>query len=98
MADVLPGWNGRYSRRIVAWVLSVKGTDCHLCPDRSSPATTADHLIPRSKGGDDSLGNLEPAHAACNYARGDRSLADWWATHPRPTRTPLAPSRRWLES
>lgn len=36
---------------------------------------TVDHVVPRSKGGNDDIANLRPAHAHCNYARGARSVA-----------------------
>ncbi len=32
---------------------------------------TFDHVIPRSKGGADDIGNLQLVHWACNVARGD---------------------------
>jgi 5-methylcytosine-specific restriction endonuclease McrA len=66
---------------------------CHLCG--TDGATTADHRIPRSKGGTDTLANLRPAHHGCNSARGDRSLGEWYARHPLPTRATAPPSREW---
>ena len=48
---------------------------CHLC-DRPG-ATTADHLVPHSHGGPDTLDNLAAAHIDCNRLRGDRSIT--WA-------------------
>lgn len=81
------------SQRLVAIVLRVKGTRCHLCGQDG--ADSADHVIPRSKGGDDSLANLEPAHGGCNRARSDTDLAEWRARHPLPVRPALAPSRKW---
>ncbi|MBM7052226.1 HNH endonuclease signature motif containing protein [Rothia sp. ZJ1223] len=35
---------------------------------------TADHVIPRSKGGTDDLSNLRPAHHRCNSARGNKDI------------------------
>jgi 5-methylcytosine-specific restriction endonuclease McrA len=70
------------------------GRTCHLC--RQPGATTADHLIPRSKGGtDDVEHNLRPAHHGCNTVRGDRDLSEWFAKHPVPHRPALTPSREW---
>lgn len=43
---------------------------CHWC---GQPATTADHITPRSHGGGHDLGNLVPACGRCNTARGNRS-------------------------
>lgn len=89
----LPTWGGRYAQRKTAETLAVKGTRCHLCAGPG--ADTADHRTPRSKGGTDSLTNLEPAHHGCNAARGDTDLAEWYARHPLPHRPVLPPSRDW---
>lgn len=37
------------------------------------PATTADHIVPKSKGGGPELSNLRPACARCNSSRGNRT-------------------------
>lgn len=91
--STLPTWGGRYAQRWTAATLAHWGRTCHLC--RQDGADSADHLIPRSKGGQDNLTNLRPAHHGCNSARQDMSLADWFAAHPVPRREPLAPSRVW---
>lgn len=91
----LPTWGGRYSQQRTRETLARWGHVCHLC--RLPGATTADHLIPRSKGGtDDVEANLRPAHYNCNVVRGDTDLAVWFATHRLPRRAPLAPSRDWF--
>lgn len=52
-------------------VLERDGLFCHLClhpiahPDDYEP----DHVIPRSKGGPDTLDNLRAAHKGCNRSR-----------------------------
>jgi 5-methylcytosine-specific restriction endonuclease McrA len=46
------------------------GTVCWLCG--RDGADSADHVLPRSRGGSDALENLRPAHRACNSARGNR--------------------------
>lgn len=89
----LPSWGGRYRKRVTAEVLARKGRTCHLC--RLPGADTADHLTPRSKGGDDSLANLMPAHHGCNSARGAMTLGQWFAAHPVPRAAALTPSRQW---
>ncbi|MFD6469381.1 HNH endonuclease [Streptomyces goshikiensis] len=43
---------------------------CSLCNAR--PATTADHVIPLSRGGTNDISNLRPACAPCNFSRGNR--------------------------
>ena len=60
-------------------VITTYGTDCHLCGnpvDLDAPRKIGtegleyslhiDHLVPISKGGDDALRNLRPAHGICN--------------------------------
>lgn len=89
----LPEWAGRYAQRWTAATIGLYGSTCHLC--RQPGANTADHLTPRSKGGLDTLANLRPAHRSCNSKRGDMPLHEWFARHPIPRRTPLAPSRQW---
>lgn len=98
----LPPWSGRYRLLITRHTLQRWGRTCHLC--RQPGATTADHLIPRSKAlaagvplhlVDDVETQLRPAHHGCNSVRGARSLEDWFARYPVRTRPGLAPSREW---
>ena len=70
-------WGGRHSQMLVALTLLTYGDRCHLCG--TTGATTADHLVPRSKGGGDTLANLRPAHASCNYSRQAESVEAWRA-------------------
>lgn len=84
-------WGGRKVAALRAAVLSEHGTICHLCG--MPGADTADHIVPRSMGGDDSLDNLRPAHSRCNASRGATPLSSWRAAHPLPERAP--PSRQW---
>jgi len=88
------GWGGRRTQAFRAHVLRVKGTTCHLCGGPG--ADTVDHRTPLAKGGAPfDLANAEPAHGACNYARQDTDLSEWFRTHPLPARPRLAPSREW---
>lgn len=72
------GWGGRRSQRLVGATLAAYGTTCHLCGepitdlDRTGPRAgwpSADHIVPRSRGGSDALENLRPAHLGCNSSR-----------------------------
>jgi len=89
------GWSWETDSRrrlaMIRLVLAEKGRTCHLCG--LPGATTADHVLPRSQGGQHTLDNLEPAHAGCNMVRKDRPLDEWRAAHP--IRARLAPSRSW---
>jgi 5-methylcytosine-specific restriction endonuclease McrA len=78
---------------LVADVLTTKGRTCHLCGRPG--ANSADHIVPRSKGGGNLLTNLEPAHRACNRDRGDLDLDEYRRRHPLPSRPALPPSRDW---
>ena len=77
----LPCWAGRYAQATTRMVIATYGTVCHIC--RRPGATSADHVLPRSRGGTDAIGNLRPAHRRCNSRRGDA----------RGSRAHLAPVR-----
>lgn len=89
-----PKWSGRYALARTRECLIVHGRICHLCGQPG--ATTADHVVPRSKGGSDDIANLRPAHFGCNGARQDTDLDEWFRRHPmHSTSALLAPSREW---
>ena len=89
----MKGWQGRASQALTRLCLETYGTTCHLCGQPG--ATTADHLVPRNKGGSNALANLAPAHGSCNSARGDMDLIEWFEKHPKPSQR-IAPSRAWF--
>lgn len=92
-------WGGRPASRLVRATLATYGTRCHLRGPRCrGTATTADHLIPRSRNGPDTLDNLRPACQPCNRQRGDMPLTEWRALYSsgRGPALDLAPSRNWL--
>lgn len=74
VSDPRPGWGGRRAARLRAATLDAYGTVCHICGRPG--ADSADHLIPRSQGGPDTLANLRPAHRSCNSRRGAGVLAE----------------------
>jgi 5-methylcytosine-specific restriction endonuclease McrA len=59
---------------------------CQYC-NRGDVILTIDHIIPKSKGGDDSWENLVAACVKCNNKKGDRSPEDAkMMLHKRPTK------------
>lgn len=60
---------GRKPLEIMSWEESSRMS--HYARLASNQAT-ADHVVPRSKGGDDSDSNLVVACFKCNYEKGDR--------------------------
>ena len=49
---------------------------CPLCDDPmpyEASVIHVDHIIPKSKGGDDSIPNLQAVHARCNLVKHNRS-------------------------
>ena len=63
------------------FVLATYGPVCHLnMRGCTRIATTKDHLVPYSHGGDDSLENYRPACKHCNSKRQDRVLTGFGAS------------------
>ena len=69
-------------------VLDMYGSDCHICLnpiDLLAPRQPGikgweyglhiDHVIPLSKGGPDTLGNVRPAHGSCNVKKHANTLS-----------------------
>lgn len=63
----------RNRKRVLDWA-KAEGVDCALAVPGvcMSRPTTADHIIPKSRGGDDSVDNLQPSCSPCNSAKRDR--------------------------
>jgi 5-methylcytosine-specific restriction endonuclease McrA len=77
-------WGGRRAAAYTALVLERDNWTCVWC---GGWADTAEHIVPRSLGGDPfDLANGAAACRSCNSSRGNR---------PRPQRVPVAPSRQW---
>jgi hypothetical protein len=65
--------SGRASTDLTKLVLATYGNVCHLrMAGCTKVATTKDHVVPYSHGGDDSIENFRPACRSCNSKRGNR--------------------------
>lgn len=62
-----------YRERKKLGITSV-GSNCVYC---GKPANTVDHIIPKSKGGQDTDWNLVPSCKSCNSSKKDKSLAEF---------------------
>ncbi len=67
-------------------VFARDGGRCVYC---AAPATSLDHVVPRSRGGPHTWDNVVSACARCNHVKADREIADlgWRLRH-----VPVAPS------
>lgn len=89
----MPGgsdYSGEVVRSLRRLVFNAYPPICHLCGGPG--ATTVDHIIPRSKGGQHTLENCRPAHVACNSIRKNMDIDEWFRLHPLKT---SQPSREW---
>jgi hypothetical protein len=75
----ISGAERQRKRRERQWreLLERHGTLCAYCGERE--ASHQDHVIPRSKGGSDSIDNMVPACADCNLEKGNRTPDEWRA-------------------
>jgi 5-methylcytosine-specific restriction endonuclease McrA len=52
-----------------------------VCSYCGAPATTHDHVIPKSRGGSDEPENIVPCCRFCNSRKGRRTVEEWKGTH-----------------
>jgi 5-methylcytosine-specific restriction endonuclease McrA len=74
-------------------VFARDGGRCVYC---AAPATSLDHVIPRSRGGEHIWENVVSCCRRCNHAKADRALVELgWRMHPQP-QAPSGPAWRVL--
>ncbi len=68
----------RKSSNVKAWRLKIwtNGNGiCHICNKPVSlELFTKDHVIPKSKGGKNTIDNLFPSHQECNWKKANKIL------------------------
>ena len=66
---------GRFSARDWLRLLRRHGGLCAYC--HTAAATSADHVVPLSRGGSNFIGNILPACLPCNLSKGVKLLVEW---------------------
>lgn len=59
---------------------------CVYCGTRDKKNCTLDHVVPRSKGGEDSFENCVTACQKCNSDKDDLTVKEWGREEPNPKR------------
>jgi 5-methylcytosine-specific restriction endonuclease McrA len=72
-------------------VFARDGGRCQYC---SAPATSLDHVVPRSRGGPHTWENVVSACARCNHVKADRAVAELGWRLRRPPVAPTGPAWR----
>lgn len=75
--------NVKYSRENV---FKRDGYTCVYCNKRDRNDCTVDHVLPRSKGGEDSFENCVTSCTRCNREKDDLTIKEWGREHPNPKR------------
>jgi 5-methylcytosine-specific restriction endonuclease McrA len=76
--------NGVYRVNQKDWAKELERHDhkCFYC--KKEGTLTMDHIIPASRGGVHSVGNLVPACKSCNSSKRDRTIMEWRMKLPAP--------------
>ncbi len=77
-----------YQRRVPLSRRGVLRRDGHRCCYCGRAASTVDHVLPRSRGGQDTWENLVAACLPCNGRKGDSTPAEIGWTLAQPPRAP----------
>lgn len=66
--------NARFKRFVVAMWKQYYGYHCAYCTSECSDDLTLDHVVPRSKGGKNTVSNLVVACRICNEAKANKAV------------------------
>lgn len=86
--DEFYGWYGEWEaeRRGGINLKEIHELDNHSCVYCGEPSEHVDHVIPRSRGGSDEIGNLVAACAVCNLTKSNHLLSELGWTFLEGTR------------
>ena len=76
----------------------VLARDAHRCVYCSAPATSLDHVVPKSRGGPHTWENVVAACGRCNHVKADRGVAELGWRMRRAPRAPTGAAWRILGS
>jgi 5-methylcytosine-specific restriction endonuclease McrA len=76
----------------------VLARDGHRCVYCGAAATSLDHVVPKSRGGEHSWENVVAACGRCNHTKADRPLHEMGWRMPRPPSAPTGAAWRILGS
>ena len=57
------------------YLLNLYSSSCYVCGSKSD--IEVDHIIPISRGGTHSEGNLQPLCRSCNASKGAKTMSEW---------------------
>jgi 5-methylcytosine-specific restriction endonuclease McrA len=77
--------NGTYEVTVKE-LSKIKNSICLYCG--SNKNITVEHVIPVSRGGTHSIGNLVPACGSCNYSKGAKTITEWKKAKNNPPSEP----------
>ena len=83
-----------HNRHIPVSRRGVLRRDAHRCSYCGNAATTIDHVLPRSRGGQDAWENLVACCLSCNNSKGDRTPAEMGWRLLQPPKIPFGTA--WL--
>lgn len=76
----------KISERDWSRMLLIYGHRCAYCGGGAGEVLEIEHVVPLSRGGRHSIGNVVPACARCNQTKNDRLLVEWRNNIPRRVR------------
>lgn len=76
----------KVTRKDLRRALSRHGGACFYCRADLGDKVTWDHVVPVSRGGAHSVGNLVPACRSCNCSKNNRTITEWRRMRARTAR------------
>lgn len=78
LAHRVHGVPGSITKEDIADAISAQDGRCAYCMCSLDDGYTVDHVVPMSKGGPNTRGNIVAACKSCNCSKNDKSLEEWF--------------------